>query len=334
MDRNAQSLNTLRGLACLLLVSFHIIGSTPALGLKIDAGLLREVNDLLAYLRMPLFTFLSGVVYCYRPVTNLPLRFIRGKARRLLLPLLTVGTGFALLQMLIPATNSGDYLWWQIHIYPVAHFWFIQSLFWVFLLIVLIERWGWLNRLSTFIGCWLAAAALFLSPLEMPVLSISGAIYLLPFFLMGVMAQRFISQHPPSLSLARLGLPLALLALLLIVVGALPLQPQRSLLGLLIGVVACVGLWAWRPQWSGLALIGHYSYSIYLFHVFFTAATRMGLMKLGITEVVLLLPLSLLTGIVGPLLLERIIVKMPLLPTLLLGKRWPQSALQPRSAVL
>jgi len=53
-------LETLRGLACILLVLYHVVGSDPAQGLMLADGWLRWLNDGLAYLRMPLFTFLSG----------------------------------------------------------------------------------------------------------------------------------------------------------------------------------------------------------------------------------------------------------------------------------
>jgi len=60
-------IETLRGLACVLLVRYHVIGADPWQGLCIADGPVRWLNDGIAYLRMPLFTILSGLVYGLRP---------------------------------------------------------------------------------------------------------------------------------------------------------------------------------------------------------------------------------------------------------------------------
>lgn len=99
-------IETLRGLACLLLVLYHVIGADASLGLRVEDGPVRWLNDGLAYLRMPLFTFLSGLVYGLRPFAGNSRAFLVGKVRRLLIPMLFVGTLFAVLQALIPGTNS------------------------------------------------------------------------------------------------------------------------------------------------------------------------------------------------------------------------------------
>src|SRR6185295_5386420 len=65
----SQRLQTLRGVACLLLVAFHAIGNHPTSGLHVaDDSSFRFFANLFQYVRMPLFTFLSGFVYAYRPV--------------------------------------------------------------------------------------------------------------------------------------------------------------------------------------------------------------------------------------------------------------------------
>ena len=62
-------MQTLRGIACLLLVAFHAIGSSSASGLHVaDSSVYRHFTNLFVHIRMPLFTFLSGLVYAYRPL--------------------------------------------------------------------------------------------------------------------------------------------------------------------------------------------------------------------------------------------------------------------------
>jgi len=137
-DRNIE-IDTLRGIACLFLVAYHVVGDTPNSGLRIENGLYRDINDLLIYIRMPLFTFLSGVVYAYRPFKSNIRHFILGKCRRLLLPLLVVGTTFAIIQANISSANSSINNWYLIHIIPVAHFWFIEAIFIIFMIIIPLE---------------------------------------------------------------------------------------------------------------------------------------------------------------------------------------------------
>jgi fucose 4-O-acetylase-like acetyltransferase len=98
-------------------VFYYIIGINQQTGIRIPEGWLRDFNDVLAYIRMPLFTFLSGYVYAFRPFTGHTCQFIKGKARRLLLPMLVEDTLFAIIQSLTPGANGAigpcctSYLW-------------------------------------------------------------------------------------------------------------------------------------------------------------------------------------------------------------------------------
>ena len=85
-------LQSARGLACLLLVAYHVIGDPVTGGLRLPASSLYHYFTLLFLpLRMPLFAFLSGFVYAYRPVAyGSRLRFLGKKLRRILVPLVVV----------------------------------------------------------------------------------------------------------------------------------------------------------------------------------------------------------------------------------------------------
>ena len=89
-------IDTLRALACIALVSFHVVGYTPQSGMELPAGHpLHLLQAGLTPLRMPLFIFLSGVVFCtgVDRFEAVPQRLL-SKARRLLLPLGCVGSLF------------------------------------------------------------------------------------------------------------------------------------------------------------------------------------------------------------------------------------------------
>ncbi|WPU97154.1 acyltransferase family protein [Mucilaginibacter sabulilitoris] len=96
-------METLRGLAIILMVLGHVIGGTSRDGLQVaDDSIWRFSYYALQYIRMPLFTVISGFVYAYKPVSRFTTnsKFIAGKINRLLIPLVVVATLFYLLQYL------------------------------------------------------------------------------------------------------------------------------------------------------------------------------------------------------------------------------------------
>lgn len=322
-------IETLRGLACLLLVSYHVIGADPGLGLRVGDGPLRWLNDGLAYLRMPLFTFLSGLVYGYRPFEGNSHAFLSGKARRLLIPMLFVGTLFALLQGWVPGINRSPGPWHLWHLKPVAHFWFVESLFWVFVLIWALERWGGLKRAPQFVLVLALACALYLAVRGWPWLGFDGAIYLLPYFLGGLACSRF-----PVQSLLRspwLKLYMTALAITLVGLQGMPVPnpDRRTALMLTTGMTLCLLSLSLALVSPWLARIGRYSYSIFIFHVFFTASARIGLDLLGLDHTAVDLVLGIALGVLGPILLERIISPLRWPSLLLLGQ---PIAIAPRQA--
>ncbi|BCL70165.1 hypothetical protein TUMSATVNIG1_21240 [Vibrio nigripulchritudo] len=102
--------------------------------------------------------------------------------------------------------------------------------------------------------------------------------------------------------------------------GYLYVHDKRSVYGLLVGAVFCIGALSVRGRSQWLARIGVYSYSIYLFHVFFTAAFRIILTKVGVENTHLLFAVSLLAGIVGPIVAERLLLGTNITRVLCLGK--------------
>jgi len=298
-------IDTLRGIACIFLVAFHVIGVGSDSGLRIESGVYREINDLLAYIRMPLFTFLSGIVYAYRPFSINAGLYIKKKTRRLIVPMLVVGTSFAIIQYIVPGTNDTVDNWWLLHIIPVAHFWFIESIFIIFIIMIPLELIGSFNSSYRFLSVLICASLLYISNIYFVYFSVSGAIYLFPYFLLGMALQRYSKIKTISRSQGIILVMFTIALLTLISFDILPSFTKRSSLGLAVGMLGCVGLLSLRIKSAFLAKIGIFSYTIYLYHVFFTASTRMLLYKLDINNVELLFILALIMGILGPILTEQ-----------------------------
>ncbi len=321
MKKRNLKVDTLRGLACIMLVAYHVIGDSSGSGLKIDSGWYRLINDTFAYVRMPLFTFISGVVYSYRPFSGDFGRFLKGKFNRVLVPMLTLGTLFAVVQSVTPGANGGDFDWKLLHIIPVAHFWFVEAIFIIFAVISVLEYFKLLSKPSTFIIVYLCACAIFLTHVTIPYFSIQGAVYLMPYFMTGLAVQRFklIDKIPSYVGGAMvLGVLFYLTAIMF---GYFELDGRTSLQGLLCGAIFCTGALALGVENEPLARIGYFSFTIYLLHVFFTSAVRIFLYKLGITNIDVIFVLAWVAGIFGPIIAELILDGTNVTRQYLLGKR-------------
>ncbi len=326
--RRDAGVETLRGLAILLMVGGHVVGTDGESGLRVadDSGW-RYACYTLAPLRMPLFTAISGFVYALRPVAAGRLGAFRaGTSRRLLLPLLTIGLAFVLLRQVTPGVNAplrpADLPW--LLVIPYAHFWYVYALAWVFLLVGVLDAYGLLETRSRW-GLMLAGAFALMASglLATPVLGIGRAQYLLPYFILGVGVGRFGPSRDRTTALALTGLgAVGLIAHQGGWFGWWRLEGLREYLATsLLGAVAVVLLLSRRRAWRPLAALGAFSYGIYLMHVFGTAGARIVLQRAGVESVPVLAIAGLCAGLALPVVVERFAAPRPRLALLLLGQR-------------
>lgn len=308
----------LRGLACVMLVLYHVVGADPGRGLQLDGGPLRLLSDALAAVRMPLFALLAGAVYGLRPRSGINALF--DKAHRLLLPVLTVGTLFAVVQAMVPGTRDHVVDWHLLHIVPVGHYWFLQSLFLIFVLMSLAEKIGLADTPVGHACLFAASVVLYLSHPSFIWLGVAGMAYLLPFFLVGVA----LTRHGLSLPSPRLPFAMAMVSASLVVMALwqspAPDADRFSPAMLALGLMLSLALWACPPRMAWLARTGDKSYVIFLFHAFFTAGTRIALQAMGIESLTLHLVCATLAGLYGPVLVERVLRDWPMGRSLLLGE--------------
>ena len=333
-----KSIETLRGAAIILVVIGHVIGSGSDGGMQVaEDSFLRHFYYTFEYLRMPLFTVISGWVYALHPVNYEKMRdFTLKKIRRILLPMIFVGGAYFLLQYLVPGTNKkGDLTEiWKIAVFPYTLFWYLPSLFLVFLVVAVIDSF---KRMETFVN-WIlifgvALAALLVRDLiisqeSLNYFSYKGGIYLLPFFIIGVGIQRFKGFFQNK----------ALLVVLVIVLFTSLVVQQLSWykiieysfsksggIGLLIGLTGTILLFRlkWKVEW--LIWIGGFAYSIFLFHAFGTAAGRIVSQKLGIHATPIVFVSSLVVGMCLPIIAEIVLDKFGITRMLFLGRSYDKT---------
>lgn len=322
------SIETLRGIAIVLLVAFHAVDAelrnqTTAAGYSVFA----HATFSLAYIRMPLFTVISGFVYALRPVRRDNVRpFLRGKARRILLPFVSVATLQYLLQALMPGVNSrpalGDI--WRIYVFEYEHFWFLQAIALVFCTVTILDRLGWMNRLRPWLACVAAAGTLSLFVPRSSFFSLGGYVYLLPYFLLGCGLNRFADA-------ARR--PYVVVSALVVAVGGLLLQQlvwfqwldvntdTRSPLALSVGMCVLVVFFYVRRPNSLLARLGTYSYSIYLLHQFSLALAPRILLWSGANAMMAEFVLKVLLGLSLPIVADYVLKRSKPLRLVFLGLR-------------
>ena len=326
--KNNRSVQSLRGFACLMLVLYHVVGSTELQGLHIHDGWLRVLTDLLAVVRMPLFAFLAGAMYGRSRLRGK--QVVVDKFKRLIVPMLTVGTLFALVQYVIPGANQPVQDLYLIHIVPVAHYWFLESLFLIFCLLAFVEFARPLNSVLSWSIAFLTSIFMYLMHLGLIWFGILGATYLLPFFLLGLAFTRFgWTALPGRAWWGTMLIAGGCTALALIVVTDSYVNRFTPAM-LLTGLLLSAGLWLRPPSAAWLARIGDHSMAMFLFHVFFTAAARMVLDRLGFKSVAPHLLVGVLSGLLGPAAIQRAIAPSPLLNQWLMGaytRREQQKAL-------
>lgn len=336
--RKDLSVETLRGSAILLVVIGHVIGSGSDGGMQVaNDSFLRHFYYTFEYLRMPLFTVISGWVYALHPAKLEKIKdFIVKKIRRILLPMIFVGVAYFLLQYLVPGTNKKGEMSeiWQIFVLPYTLFWYLPSLFLVFVLAAAVDSY---RKMETFVN-WILIFGFSLAVLlirdsiisqeSLNYFSYKGALYLLPFFIMGIGIKRFKDFFSNKI---------LIVAQIIILVTSFVVQQlawykvieysfsKSGGIGLLIGLTGTILLFRLRWKVNWLIWIGSFAYSIFLFHAFGTAGGRIIIQKLGIDSSWIIFGVSLIAGMCLPIIAEKILDRYGITRMLFLGRSYDKT---------
>jgi glucan biosynthesis protein C len=330
-----KTVETLRGAVILLVVTGHVIGSAADGGMKVDNdSFLRYFYDtFIDCLQMPLFTIIAGWVYSLKPATYKKSKiFFVKKAVRILVPMFVVGVCYFLLQYVTPGTNKKENLLdlWKLLLFPYTLFWYLYSLFVVFVIIALVDIFRKMSTVKNWLLLFcLTVVLLLMRDLIIPYgspnyFSYQGALYLLPCFILGVGLNRFkiffqkkiiIYLMPILLVTCVIIQQLSWFALIDYVVH------RDSTVGLTLGFTGAIMLLRSRIKVNWLIWFGSFAYSIYLFHAFGTAAGRIICYNLNINSTIIIFTMSLTAGVLLPILTDKILKRLKLTRVLFLGKQ-------------
>ena len=323
---------TLRGLAVILVVFGHMIGIEKTGGMRVsDDSFYRYLYYSLEYIRLPLFTVISGWVYANKPVlAQNTSGFISGKFRRLIIPMLVIGTILFVFRMVIPGTNTTPDLSQLPRnlLFPYDVYWYLYSLFLIFLAISVLDCTAFFHKIHGWCVTMLCALAFlfisenFLDPIP-NFFSFKGAAYLLPFFLLGIGIFRFkeyvLNERDTFLIL--LVFIASVVIQQIVWFSDLPMLEKHSALGMTVGLSGLLLLFRLKLKSDLLIWIGGYAYGIFLFHVFFTGGSRIVLSALGVEHQAVMLFLGVVIAILASILVENIIKRSAFLRLYLLGLR-------------
>ena len=315
------NLDSVRGLACLLVVALHVVGDSATNGLRLpmSSGWHYAMMSI-EFIRMPLFTALSGYLYAGNRVSRAAFgRFWAKKARRLGVPLVCVT---AVMWFLLARTEAEPIGAFHAFLFSFGHLWYVQALILLFaavsvcdavfrpgcaalalagLAAVMVDQSGW-----SITSCF----------------SLDGAFYLAPYFLFGMILREnpaWLRDRPAgrmALGIVAIVLTCQQLGLAGLMVPVTVLQLPAALAGM-SGVVLLLQRF---PRSRLLAAVGAYSYTIYLWHVAAGAATRTILVKAGIAGVPVLFPPIFAASVALPIVLYHIARRSPLLSVAVTGE--------------
>lgn len=328
------TIETLRGAVIILVVIGHVIGSAADGGMKVsDDSFLRYLYyTFIDPIQMPLFTVIAGWVYSLRPVVCEKINdFIQKKVFRVLVPMLVVGICYFLLQYFTPGTNNKGNLVdiWRLLLFPYTLYWYLYSLFLVFVIIAFIDSFHKMNTVNYWLIIFgLSVFILLLRDVVIPYalpnyFSYKGAMYLLPCFILGVGLNRFKAffQNKFFTSCIPLILVLCIIIQQLFWFKVIAYTVHKdTVVGLLIGLTGTMMLLRCQLKTNWLIWFGGFAYSIYLFHAFGTAGGRIILKRFDIQSSALIFTVSLAAGLLLPIVAEKILDKFKITRMLFLGK--------------
>lgn len=335
MAKRDTAIETLRGLAVILMVAGHVIGATAEIEMEVpDDSWWRYAYFTTTPYRMPLFTTISGFVYALRPISwSTAGDFAAGKARRLLVPFVVVSTlvfGASLLMGRGMPYKAAEF--YKIYYLPFDMFWFLQAILLVFVYVAAVELLELMRTPQTWAASLTAAGLAYLVLPRTTFFSFHSSLYLLPFFVLGLGLQRFSALfRSPAMRCC-------LVAGFLVTFGMF--QAQRALgwhvsiyterlLFLVAGISACALAFQPRLESRWLAWLGSYAFGIYLLHIIFVSGSRILFQRFtgGTTPYWLVFPVGLTLGLAMPVLIERNLNGAQWLTLLVFGQKSRRVAL-------
>jgi len=311
-----QWIDAVKGVAICLMVFGHVLGGALGRGWLADG--FRLLYDFIYTFHMPSFFIISGWLARASLDRGGPARYLRGRLGRLAYPYVLWGAiAVALLPFIAPFTSVGNYSFdaaAELRALLLGQkFWFLWALFVVSVLYLLLSP---VPRMLA-IPCVLLAylfVAFGVRPTEFDGSLRIVTLYLI-YFWAGTLLPSLDSGATPRMLagddvIYRIFFGIGALALCYATVAIG--RHQNPLLVPALGLVGSAGLIALVSALPAApaaiaATAGVASLEIFLLHPYFQGATREGLLRMGIASVPFLVLAQVTAGIIGPLIVARLV---------------------------
>lgn len=313
MGNNRNKLvDALKGYACFLVVLYHVLlGIENAYGVDQVPYISVFLTNFTGTYHVPLFMFLSGFVYHLNndwKSKGSRIKFLQHKLINLGIPYVTFSVIYIMINSCMASSVNtafgieNIFLLWK---RPVAQYWFVFALFWLFVLFVL---------LSTVLKNWqitiLLAVINWLSIFTNISLGIlSSAISMALVFGVGTSISELYIDKLSKGKQGAIVIGHILFTSLMIIfnVEAVELSKIVGIAGSIALVSLLIHLECINKV---LGKICKYSFPIYLLHTIFTAGIRVILMKIGINQYLIHVGMGLVFGFACPIVIAIIANKV------------------------
>lgn len=304
MERDKQA-DLLRGYACLLVVIGHVFIGVRTSGIAVP-GFLAVSEKFIWSFHIDLFMFLSGYVFSLTggaAAKGGRRAFLLGKLLSLGVPYLIFSCLYAVVNSLTPGVNNSSSvsdvlsIWYK----PIAQYWFLFALFWLFVIWAVISKPIKSNALITallytfFIVC--KCFKINLGFLD------SSFNCVLAFGLGTCIKSLNISRLPKAVRAVTAALHIAAAVILINfnLYTKLFIDDILTVFGI-FSSLCFISLISRLPAVSkALGFICVYSFPLYLTHTFFTAGARIILLRLGVTNCFVHIAAGIAAGLLFPI---------------------------------
>ena len=286
MERNVL-VDKLKGYACFLVLFGHVIMGIRLAGISIPA-FFEGVEKFVWSFHVALFMFLSGVVYKETGEwrgKKTKVRFLWHKLLNLGVPYVVFSAVYIAINSLVGQANTQSSLLDILNIWktPVAQYWFLYALFFLFCIWVclsgILKNWQ-IMLLVVAVGYGLPLLGLGLGSFDI-------VFYSALAFGMGTCLDFSQLTKLPAALKGAVAVAHVAVGVLLVVFGLIEqpfVKEAMALFGIYAGIQFISLLQHCKPIAHFLLFINKYSLQIYLLHTIFTAGIRIVLLRVNVTQ--------------------------------------------------
>lgn len=312
-------LDYVKAVACILVVLAHVLQGLRKSNILLNTDFLIWLDYAIYLFHMPLFFMVSGYLYKKNvKITSLKtyLQFVLKKLCNLGIPYIFFSLIFTILNMCTNSANDNLSIMDFINIYksPISHFWFLYTLFFIFLLIPILEK---IVKNENIILLFLLIIKILFNYIDCNVYFITSFASYGFYFYFGKFLISFVTNKKLSTRKMLFGLMNIIIFIILsLILFNIDSKVQDIFIIVLNIIMASYGSYIVLKLIYNIGnnkllnILGKYSFQIYLMHTIFAAFIRVLLIKIGISNGIIQFILGMFCGFYIPIIISMILDKM------------------------